>query len=306
MKYILGGCCMKTVSHKNKCFLFFLCGCITCLFMLLSQGTISAAFKPTEGSGLLPDHDLEKSIKEAGYSTDTLEQMIEATKDQRLFTRIIAVNLLAQKAGKQAVPRLKECLDDPELRVRWAAAHCLGDLGDKSGLEQMRKDFKLLAPNNGAPFVPDPDITDPDAIESLRRKRMWRLMDALDVARVLAELGDRRGYHLAAKIALEEHSFKNYKPISVLAEVVKTDNATLKSEGLDPVFVLKAIAESETDEGVSNVILNYAANKLPEDIGIEILEAMMNSPIQTEQKRFYAKVHLDNIRKGQKDDLKKR
>jgi hypothetical protein len=165
----------------------------------------------------------------------------------------------------------------------------------------------MLTPNNGASFVPDPNITDPEEIDLLRGRRKSRLMDALSVARVLAELGDRRGYHLAAKIALEEHCFAfPYLPISVLAEIVKTDKAILRSEGLDPVFVLKAIAETETDEGVSSVIRNYAANKLPEDIGIEILEAMANSPIQSEQKRFYAKMCLDKIRKGQRDDLKKR
>ncbi len=277
------------------------------LFTALGCEREFSAFKSTEGSGVSPGRDLEKYIQKCGYSTDTLEQMIEATKDLNFFTRRVAVNLLAQKAGKRAIPTLKKCLDDPEVRVRWVVAHCLGNMGDKSGLEQMQKDFEMLTPNNGASFVPDPNITDPEEIDSLRWRRKGRLMDALPVARVLAELGDRRGYHLAAKIALEEHCFGiGYLPISVLAEIAKTDKAKLRSEGLEPVFVLKAIAESETDEGVFSTILNYAAIKLPEDIGIEILEAIVNSPIQSERRRFYATRRLDKIRKGQRDDLKKR
>ena len=278
------------------------------LFTALGCEREFSAIKATENSGVSPGLDLEKSIQKCGYSTDTLEQMIEATKDLNFMTRRVAVNLLAQKAGKRAIPTLKKCLDDPQSEVRWVVAHCLGNLGDKSGLEQMQKDFKMLAPNNGASFVPDPNITDPEEIDLLRVRRIIRLMDALDVARVLAELGDRRGYHLAAKIALEEHCFfgLGYKPITVLAEIVKTDKAKLRSEGLEPVFVLKAIAETETDEGVFSVILNYASIKLPEDIGIEILEAMVNSPILSERRRFLATRRLDKIRKGQRDDLKKR
>jgi hypothetical protein len=271
----------------------------------LSQQPIFSAYRPTEGSGLSSDLNLDEYIQKSGHPTDTLEQMIESLKDQNFFTRIIAVNLLAQKAGKQAIPTLKKCLDDPQLRVRWAAAHCLGTLGDKSGLEQMQKDFEKLTPDKGASFVPDPNIKDSEEIKTLQSKRMWRLIDALDVARVLAELGDRRGYNLASKVALEEHSLGIYVPISVLAEIAKTDKATLKSEGLDPVFVLKAIAESETDEGVAAVILNYATNKLPKDIGVEILEVMVNSKVQSEQKRFYAKVYLDKIKKGERDSINK-
>ena len=137
-------------------------------------------------------------------------------------------------------------------------------------------------------------------------KRASRIQDALRVAKVLAELGDRRGYNLAVEIALNEHSLGNYLPISVLSEIVKTNKATLKSEGLDPVFVLKAIGESETDEGVSNVILNYAATILPEEIGIEILDVMTNSTKLPENKRFYAKWCLDKIKNGERESLKSR
>ena len=275
-------------------------------FFFLFQTVTFSAINPTEGSGLPRDLDLEKTIQTYGYSTDTQEQIKEATRDKNFVARSIAVNLLAQKYGKQSIPIIKTFLDDSELRVRLVAANSLGTLGDKSGLKQMQKDFEVLNYDKGAPFKPDANIKDAEEIKILQVKRASRIQDALRVAKVLAELGDRRGYNLAVEIALNEHSLGNYLPISVLSEIVKTNKATLKSEGLDPVFVLKAIGESETDEGVSNVILNYAATILPEEIGIEILDVMTNSTKLPENKRFYAKWCLDKIKNGERESLKSR
>ncbi len=99
-----------------------------------------------------------------------------------------ALGLLAERNGKEAIPILKRALDDPSPKNRWVAAHHLGEFGDRSGLARMKQDLKSFSSTEGAP--PSPNET-PNA----------RLVLALEVAKVLAELGDGVGYALAAQSA---------------------------------------------------------------------------------------------------------
>ena len=87
------------------------------------------------------------------------------------------LGLLAERDGEKAIPVLKKALADPSPKARWTAADMLGTLNDASGLEQMKKDLKTFSADGK------------------------RLEHALEVAKVLAELGDISGYELAADSA---------------------------------------------------------------------------------------------------------
>jgi len=207
--------------------------CFWCMLIVL----LLALMTPSAKGRLLPP-DRAKQLQKKGYPTDTVEQIIEATKSESYYVRNIALELLTQRAGKQAIPTLKEALNDERIEVRWRAAHWLGTLGDKSGLEQMRQDLKELAPHDGVPPPPDPNVTDPCEIKQREGKRNLHIYYALDVARVLAELGDRQGYELAARMALAgPWVAQRYRAVSALVEMAKTDKAILQAEGIDPVLM---------------------------------------------------------------------
>lgn len=246
--------------------------------------------------GDLVPPDRAKQLQEKGYSTDTPEQIIEAAKSEGFFVRRIALELLTQRIKEKAIPTLKEAVNDPIIEVRVCAAHWLGTLGDKSGLERMKKDLKELAPNNGAPIAPDPNEKDPRKIKDKEEKRNLRLYNALKVAKVLAELDDRQGYELAARMAIEgSWRWQRYEAIFTLIEIAKTNQATLRSERLNPVFVLCAVAESEKDENVIYSLANQVRENLNDDIAIQILEAAKKSPNLSEKCRRVVQMHIDKV-----------
>ena len=251
---------------------------------------------PAKEWSCLVGPDRAKILQEEGYSTATPKQIIKATKSESYFVRFIALELLAERTGEKAIPTLRKALDDPKGRVRWVAAHLLGTLGDKSGLKRMKQDLKELAPNDGAPFSPDPNLSEKENNE-LEMKRNYQLEDALEVAKVLAELGDFSGYNLAAKMAIEGPLYsQRWRAISVLVEMAKTDGAELQAKGLYPVFLLKTSAQSEQHEGVFNVLTNLVQKELDDDTAIEILEIAKDSPNQSEKARRIAQMQLDTVK----------
>ncbi len=232
-----------------------------------------------------------------GYSIDTPEQIIEATKSESFMIRLIALEMLIQQTGQKAIPTLGEVLNDLRIEVRWRAAHWLGTLGDKSGLERMRRDLKELAPNNGAPMPFDPNIVeDSRAMMKRENERNNRLYYAIKVAKVLAELGDRRGYELAARRASEKEYRHRYRAVPVLVEIAKTDEAILRAEGIYPVSILCTMAGSEKNEKVFNLLTKLVAMELQYDIGIRILKIAKDSPNQSESAREEAQRHLDTLK----------
>lgn len=265
---------------------------LCCILIIL----LSLCMAPVAKSALVGP-DIAKQLQEYGYSTDTPKQIIEATKSEGYFVRLIALELLVERTREKAIPTLKEALNDPEFEVRWRAAHWLATLGDKSGLERMRQDLKEFAPNNGAPVPPDPNVTDPNEIKKREGKRNLRLYNGLLAAKVLAELGDRSGYELATRMAFEgPWRWQRYEAVFTLIEIAKTDQATLQAEGLDPVLVLCAVAESEKDEHVIYLLTNQVRENLNDDIAIQILEIAKNSPNLSEKARRVAQLHLDMVR----------
>jgi len=144
-----------------------------------------------------------------------------------------SLGLLAERKGEEAIPALKKALQDPNPKVRWAAADMLGTLDDKSGLKQMKKDLETFS-------------SDEEDLEH-----------ALEVAKVLAELDDNSGYELAADLAANgtTHGLR-WRAAVVLAHIANTDKATLKAAGMDPIAVLKTMAAEEKHEGVFFVFVD--------------------------------------------------
>jgi len=249
-----------------------------------------------EGS-LFPHLDIEKLLREElGIYTDTTEQILQATKSENFFVRLCALELLKDRIGTEAIPTLKEALDDQRMEVRWRAAHLLGTLDDKSGLERMRQDLMEFAPNNGAPVPLDPNVTDPNEIKEVEGKRNLRLSYALDAATVLAELGDRRGYELAVRMALEgAWAVQRKQAVQVLVEIAKGDEKILAAEGKDPVIFLCAVAEFEKDRTVFRK-LTGSVEELRGDIAARVLEKAISSRHQSELMRNVAKRRLERVR----------
>jgi len=145
-----------------------------------------------------------------------------------------ALGLLAERKGKEAIPELKKALDDPSQEKRWVAAHHLGLLGDRSGLARMKQDLKSLAPDQRTPLPSD-------------GQGHARLVMALEVARVLAELGDGTGYALASQLATKGASGHRWRAAEVLAYVANLDNDVLSAGDMDPIGILKTMAATEKD-----------------------------------------------------------
>jgi dienelactone hydrolase len=143
------------------------------------------------------------------------------------------LGLLAERDGKKAIPILKKALVDTNPKVRWAAADMLDSLNDASGLEQMKKDLKTFSFDGR------------------------HLEHALEVAKVLAQMGDISGYELAADSAANGTTpGQRWRAAVVLAHIANTDKTTLQTAGMDPIAALKTMAAAEKNEGVFFVFVD--------------------------------------------------
>ena len=143
------------------------------------------------------------------------------------------LGLLAERKGAEAIPTLRESLQDADPKVRWSAAHLLGTLGETSGVDQMKTDLETFSS----------DESD--------------LEHALEVAKVLAELGDCSGYELAANLAVNGATHgQRWRAGVALAHLANIDKASLNALDKDPVAVLKTMAAEETHEGVFFVFID--------------------------------------------------
>ncbi len=273
-------------------------------FVSFALGMSLLAILASVAEGRVMPPDRAKQLQARGYPTETTEQIIEATQSESYFVRFIALELLTERIRKEAIPTLKKALNDPKPRVRWTAAHLLGTLGDKSGLEQMRRDLTQLT-NKGAPVPADPSLTEEQNKER-DRKRNYHLLDAINVANVLAELEDYSGYALAARMAIEGPlEWQRWRAVIVLVEIAKADKAKLQKDGLDPVFVLKAVAGSEKVDGISHVLTNVVEKELDDDTAIEILEIAKNSTKLSEGARRVAQIQLDKVKARKRATVEK-
>ena len=201
-----------------------------------------------------------------------------------------------ERTGEDAIPTLKTFLADPHMRVRARSAHLLGTLGDKSGIDQMRRDLKEASPPSGVSPSSDPNGPNatPNAHKAGDRDRY--LWNALLVARVLAELGDYSGYELAARAALESpQGAVRTDAIFVLVETAKADKQTLSEQGIDPVSVLGEVAMSEP-RGVAFGVLVSTVQTLPPERAIPILEKAGSNPHQSDGDRRIVEMGLARVK----------
>ena len=257
--------------------------------------TLSSSTKKGKSCPVEPDR--AKQLQDNGYPTRTSKQIIEATKSQSYNIRNIALKLLVERTGEKAIPTLKKALDDPKGRVRWTAAHLLGTLGDKSCLKRMKQDLKELAPNNGAFLPAEPNLTE-EAIKERETKWNYRLEDALEVAKVLAEIGDYSGYELATRMAIQGplHG-QRWRAVAVLVETAKADKVTLQSKGLDPVTILYQVAESEKEKGVIYILANQVQLNLSDDVTIQVLKIAKESVnLPEEVRNVMARMYLVKVK----------
>ncbi len=230
-----------------------------------------------------------------GYDADTPEQLIKATKSQRYPVRYMALELLTLRIGEKAIPTLKEALDDSKMEVRWRAAHLLGTLGDKSGLGRMRQDIKEYAPNNGVKLPLDPNITNVHEIKMHERKTNRNHGYALYAAKVLAELGDRSGYELAARMAIHgPQIYHRSRSIDVLVEISKTNKEVLAKESIYPEKILLEAAESEENLLVIKSLITSTWS-LDVETRARVLEKVANSTYITDDIRKEIESRLERI-----------
>ena len=143
------------------------------------------------------------------------------------------LGLLAERDGSEAIPTLKKSLVDSDPKVRWTAADMLTTLNDASGLDAMKRDLRAFS------------------------SQADQLEHALEVARVLAQLGDISGYELAADLAVNGTTHgQRWRAAVVLAHLANADDTTVKSEGFDPIGVLKTMAAEEEHECVFFVFID--------------------------------------------------
>ncbi len=144
-----------------------------------------------------------------------------------------SLGLLAERKGAEAIPILKKSLQDANPKVRWSAAHLLGTLGDTSGIDQLKKDLKNSSSDKS------------------------RLEHALEVATILAELGDPSGYELAAHLAVNGTTHgQRWHAAVALAHLANINKAALKTANINPVDILKTMAANEQHEGVFFVLID--------------------------------------------------
>jgi HEAT repeat protein len=239
-------------------------------------------------------------LKQQGYPTSTVEQITEATKSKSYAIRYAAIHLLTERVGKAAIPVLKEALRDPEnVSVRRRAAQLLGTLGDKSGVEQMKKDFAELRAKAALSVPNDPNTSD-DARKRIQDEKNAALYDALGVAKVLAELGDLQGYELAATTVFEgTWELHRAEAIRVLAEIAGKDKGVLGRHQMAPLAVLSAAADSEKSAYVFSALLSAVA-KLPHKDAISVLDRAGKSANQSEGKRKEAQGVIDLLKAKKK------
>jgi hypothetical protein len=232
----------------------------------------------------------ESRLQARGFPTDTPEQLLNAAQTGGFFVRHVALQLLTHRIAEEAIPALKEALSDPHVTVRLTAAHLLSTLGDKTGLERMRDDYAELVPREGAAEPADPNIAkDPEAMKQWQRHRRYRIRRALEVAKVLAELGDRRAYKLAAReVVNHQGPGSRSRAVEVLAEMAKADDAVLASEGIDPVSVLCAVALSEKARTVFSRVLT-STSSLGYNKRVRILDSAASNTHQAEAELRWAR-----------------
>lgn len=175
---------------------------------------------------VLPALSDEEKLQRYGYATKTEEDIQVILRNDICAIREMGLRVLVKRQGRQAIATLKSFLADKKLPARVTAASLLAQIGDSSGLPVMRQGYISLIGS-------DEKQRDVAAIKKLSP---YAINPGLKVAKVLAELGDYRGYYLAVYIF--EHPDSRVAPlrydaITVLGEIARAAPDRLASEGID-------------------------------------------------------------------------
>ena len=209
--------------------------------LTLIVGLVALGLTSARGDIVLPSP--EQRLKDRGYPCETIEGIHAALESPDYSVRRLAVDLLVKRQGQAAIGKLGQLLNDVHIQVRATAASLLGKLSNDTGLLPMRRDLQQLMPSRIAHY--DQSL--------LERIGDANVADAMDVARVLAELGDPRGYKLAGLTALKGRlEAQRYRAVHVLVEIADLDQDLLTSQALDPLRILEVMAADEE----SNVVLH--------------------------------------------------
>jgi hypothetical protein len=101
---------------------------------------------------------------------------------------------------------------------------------------------------------------------------------ALRAAEALSELGDPSGLELAARMALtSEYAARRRWSFRILVNLARCDESVLSGQNLDPLSVLTAAAESETDPGLLSS-LTAGALSLSKPKAMQLHEKLIASP----------------------------
>jgi HEAT repeat protein len=237
-------------------------------------------------------------LQHLGVQADNNVQIIKAAQSNDAEVRYLAVGLLALRLGQDGIPVLRQALDDNFIAIRIKAAHFLGTLADKSGLERMQKDFEEFIPKEEEPNDPKV-LRDERALDQWKKNHRYRISRALEVGKVLAELGDFRAYDLAAREGLTteyELGAIRMRAAEALGEIGKKDVNELKIQGKDPIDVLCRMAETEKETAVFRRV-RIVANEIGGKSEVWILERAANSSHQSERELNITRAILADVKR---------
>ncbi len=294
VKYIKG--CLPGKDNSMNCFngrhihLFILFGCIVLAGTFLCKHTYASC----------PDMAKywQGELQHLGVQADNNVQIIKAAQSNDAEVRYLAVGLLALRLGQDGIPVLRQALDDNFIAIRIKAAHFLGTLADKSGLERMQKDFEEFIPKEEEPNDPKV-LRDERALDQWKKNHRYRISRALEVGKVLAELGDFRAYDLAAREGLTteyELGAIRMRAAEALGEIGKKDVNELKIQGKDPIDVLCRMAETEKETAVFRRV-RIVANEIGGKSEVWILERAANSSHQSERELNITRAILADVKR---------
>ena len=104
---------------------------------------------------------------------------------------------------------------------------------------------------------------------------------------------------MAATVALEgKLAIQRTDAILALGRMAAADEAALRAEGIDPVTVLCAVAESETDV-VPFRILRSVASKLDKDRATRVLQVAASNPFQAERYQELLQRQLESLQSNE-------
>ena len=207
-------------------------------------------------------------IQSSGFDPNNIEDIKLAamedneyvTKGDSYILREAAISLLVYKARKESIPVLKTSLNDSHPYIRYTATRFLIMLGDKSGLEIMRKDLKELTKDDEEyEKIYNESYGKKKAMLKSFRTKNRRLLFALEAALVLAENGDMSGYKLAAQKAIEDKNIlRRRTAIRVLMALTFINKETLEKKGVFPEVIILDVAKKETDSFIIHHLIGYA------------------------------------------------